>query len=607
MDLTSTFAPITKTTEQEDGSLLVYGKASDGSLDLDDQRCDPAWLDQAMPAWFGTDTGVGTRVGGNIRAQHRSDSAVGKAIEHEVAADGHYITARIVDRDAIAKTKAGVFTGFSIGIRSPKIVKSDLARNGIISGGSIVEVSLVDRPANSNCMLTLCKSATPGMEVNASDFDESRGLVKCEELTLPADDVSDVEKTVTVPSPLNMPGARKAVTTVAEAQAVADETLAKATDTGLLEAPNHSQTCVRCAEPGHLWCAPEGFDKDFAVGLVTETLEKAAGDGSDDESSDIAGAQSAIAIISDLIASEASELATQPSEAVDIRLLLEAVSALNVFINRERNETSDSTCEPAMYLAAEPDVGKKSKYDTDQMAQLLKDGHAMANPNGDPSYPIADAEDLGNAIKAVGRGSGDHDAIRAHIVKRAKALGKADMIPDDWTKTVAPDVEKGRTVTFELDGKSYTATLNDEPTSDDAVKTVAPDEVEVEKAVTPETEEVDTEKTAAPDLVKTLTGALKDETSELRELFKSLLHDDTTAKALTDIGARLERVEQMAAPGGPALRRTGVDVKKSRQSDLLLQAEIEERKAESTYDNDAQQGYLLKARSLRAEAKAIAA
>ena len=68
---------------------------------------------------------------------------------------------------------------------------------------------------------------------------------------------------------------------------------------------------------------------------------------------------------------------------------------------------------------------KYKQADRDQMA---KSGQAM--PDG--SYPIADEEDLDNAIHAVGRGGADHDAIRAHIIKRAKALGLSSKIPDNW-------------------------------------------------------------------------------------------------------------------------------------------------------------------------------
>jgi HK97 family phage prohead protease len=61
--------------------------------------------------------------------------------------------------------------------------------------------------------------------------------------------------------------------------------------------------------------------------------------------------------------------------------------------------------------------------------QLASQGIAM--PDG--SYPIRNRADLEKAIHAVGRGSGSHDAIRAHIIRRAHALGASDMLPSDWT------------------------------------------------------------------------------------------------------------------------------------------------------------------------------
>lgn len=55
----------------------------------------------------------------------------------------------------------------------------------------------------------------------------------------------------------------------------------------------------------------------------------------------------------------------------------------------------------------------------------------------DGSYPIRPAnmhgrDDLEAAIRAVGRGSADHDAIRRHIMTRARAIGLSSMIPDNW-------------------------------------------------------------------------------------------------------------------------------------------------------------------------------
>ena len=73
-----------------------------------------------------------------------------------------------------------------------------------------------------------------------------------------------------------------------------------------------------------------------------------------------------------------------------------------------------------------------AKYSAEQLRQMLAKGQAMRNPSGDPSFPIADAEDLGNAIHAVGLGGASNNAIRRYIMGRAQALGKTSMIPDTW-------------------------------------------------------------------------------------------------------------------------------------------------------------------------------
>jgi HK97 family phage prohead protease len=74
----------------------------------------------------------------------------------------------------------------------------------------------------------------------------------------------------------------------------------------------------------------------------------------------------------------------------------------------------------------------REKYSSDDKKAMLKKGHAFKNANGDASYPIEDEEDLGKAIKAVGRGGADHDAIRKYVIGRAKALGLSANIPGTW-------------------------------------------------------------------------------------------------------------------------------------------------------------------------------
>jgi hypothetical protein len=69
------------------------------------------------------------------------------------------------------------------------------------------------------------------------------------------------------------------------------------------------------------------------------------------------------------------------------------------------------------------------KYDAAHRRQLADSGIAL--PDG--AYPVADAEDLHHAIRAVGRGHHDsHDTIRRHIIERAHALDMDDAIPDTW-------------------------------------------------------------------------------------------------------------------------------------------------------------------------------
>ena len=175
-NLTTSYFNIEKADRNADGTLTVYGKATDDSVDIDQQICDEAWLAKAMPDWFMT--------GGNIREQH-SNIAAGVAKEYEAKADGHYISALVVDPISVKKVENGVLRGFSIGIKSPRVVRDTKAANGRIIDGQIVEISLVDRPANPNCQLVLAKS-----------INGEKSLTKVEELmetTIEEKEVTDAE------------------------------------------------------------------------------------------------------------------------------------------------------------------------------------------------------------------------------------------------------------------------------------------------------------------------------------------------------------------------------------------------------------------------------
>ena len=82
-------------------------------------------------------------------------------------------------------------------------------------------------------------------------------------------------------------------------------------------------------------------------------------------------------------------------------------------------------------LAASCECEEFRNYDAATRKKMAKNGTAM--PDG--SFPIADREDLANAIQSIGRAK-NPDAARRHIRKRAKALGAESMLPDTWALAV---------------------------------------------------------------------------------------------------------------------------------------------------------------------------
>ena len=152
------FVAFTGKSKEQDGSYLVTGRITDDTLDLDQQRVDPDWADVAVAKW--------AKTYGNIREMHQP-IAVGKCKSLSGSgATGFDIVAKIVDPQAITKLENDIYTGFSIGIKNTKVDRTDkalsVAPNGIINGGEIIEVSIVDVPANPNAKFTLAKAAEIG-------------------------------------------------------------------------------------------------------------------------------------------------------------------------------------------------------------------------------------------------------------------------------------------------------------------------------------------------------------------------------------------------------------------------------------------------------------
>lgn len=129
----------------------MTGKATDETIDSDKQIVDLKWAGKALEEWLAS--------GGNMRVMHNPQrDPAGVGISLKLAADGATIASDIFEPTAMKLVKRKALRAFSVGISEARIVKDVRAPGGRIVGGQIVEVSLVDRPANPNCQFNLVKA-----------------------------------------------------------------------------------------------------------------------------------------------------------------------------------------------------------------------------------------------------------------------------------------------------------------------------------------------------------------------------------------------------------------------------------------------------------------
>lgn len=75
-------------------------------------------------------------------------------------------------------------------------------------------------------------------------------------------------------------------------------------------------------------------------------------------------------------------------------------------------------------------------FPREERERLAKEGKALR----DGSFPIRNVEDLKNAVSAYGRAKKTNRAkVRRHIIKRARKLGRPDLIPENWTEAAELD------------------------------------------------------------------------------------------------------------------------------------------------------------------------
>lgn len=418
IDNAYTYAQIIKREKQEDGTLLVYGKATDDSLDIDSQICDNAWLERAMPEWF--------KSGGNIREQH-SNIAAGVAKELDVKEDGFYIRAHVVDPVSVKKVENDVLKGFSIGIRGPRIVRDNKAANGRIIDGQIVEISLVDRPANPNAKLMLAKSdGTEIVQVEEMIENETETPVEVTE--------TPVEETVE--APVETP-AEEVVEAPAEVVADDEEEKKKDEEEVATETPAEEAEVV----------ADENVDKANAI------VDKAKTIAGNLVKFDAGVYENARAALAQLIAIEAKEMEEGRDERWSLGCLVRAVENLMAWYEGEKAEGEVMELEgQAMELSASSD---KSALGEDVVEDILtkavksatdvfaKEIDALTTANKAANETINDLESkLATALsKAVAGGPKraaakptSNDEVNAYIMK---ALDYRNRAARETDKTLA--------------------------------------------------------------------------------------------------------------------------------------------------------------------------
>lgn len=579
MTVAYAWAPITKTEEQDDGTLMVYGPAASSDLDRDQQRLNADWLDRAMPEWAQI---------GNIREQHDAKRAVGVGVGLSKADDGrHHIAAHIVDPSAVTKIKHKVLKGFSVGIKNPKVVlgKSD-APGGEVVDGSICEISVVDRPCNPNTLFEIAKADGAG----TLEAVEGAGVVEktdAEAFGIPDELYERLPEVV-----------RTALNDLASAGA--------AVSTDAAKAEGSAETGVVVSSPSFL-LKLDGLPvtEDMIRGLVDERVSEQLGAL---DKADLSAAGRRKAAASGAAMPDGSYPIKTKS---DLRKAIKAVgrgnadhSAIRKHIMRRAKALGLEAMVPENWNAdgSLKDANKADEETIAKAEQVLRDVRALAPSltKVDDGEGPGESEDIAGAEQAIA-------VIAQLIIAEAESLAMGNLNEACDIDLLLSAVRsltwfKQREEREQAGGSDME--LADKPAPK---KTSAPAVSDGDGE-----EEDEDDDTASKSEAPTLTKA------DVTELVKSAVAEATKAaeERTTALAADLAKAQQtidelkaLPQPGGPVLTRTNLQEAEARKSDatlLRVQANEYLAKADACTSTDRYlaEGYREKARELLAKADA---
>jgi hypothetical protein len=341
------FAEICKVDPEQ---RMVYGYASTEALDVQGERVSKDALAKALPDYMRF---------ANIREMHQP-SAVGVAKSAEIDANGLYLAAKVVDDDAWNKVKEGVYKGFSIGGKSVSKVDETITEM------RLSEISLVDRPANPDCVIEVWKA--DGLEVPA--IDQLAELLNKGEIT--PERLIELAKSDKSAPAADQPAATEPVTTEPAADA------APAT-------PDAGASIAKGMEGEEIWDVSRALSAlDGIMGLLYG--ERAEKEGKPEQ---IASLEAAVKSIKEFIVSEIQEDNAPKADADmayadqggDIAKAGRSISAKNM---EKVQAMHDHCCDMGAKCAKGGDMamadqgGDIAKADTNTIAKVLEDAITKA-------------------------------------------------------------------------------------------------------------------------------------------------------------------------------------------------------------------------------------
>ena len=460
----------------------------------------------------------------------------------------------VVDPVSVKKVDAGVLKGFSVGIKNPRVVRDSKAANGRIIDGQIVEISLVDRPANPNCQLVLAKSV-----------DGEKDLVQVEEW---------IEKKEGEKDPSQVIKPRKGEPADKELYAEVIQA-AKAKFDVYPSAYANAWVVREYKKRGGKYKAEskkKGLQSDGNLmkgnSMETETIavpESILGDLFKFDKGEYERAREALA---NLISIEAQEMKEGHNELRSISHLLEAVSHLHAWYEGEEAE-GEVMEETEIELAVKPE----EKEMMPKKGESLKEFKARCKEAG--------MED-GYAEKCYDK----------YMAAEKEADADEKMCPDCEKSMKECMCEKSAAATDMTPTAETGANLKDTTmvTPAETPKSAEAEETVAEEATEEVTEEVSVDENSTEKLEAIVEEVVEKATKALKSEIANLVSAKEAAEVRAmSLETELATAKSLALGGGPKRTANPVDVKAT--SDLLTKAAVYKAKAQATTDPMLAKGY----------------